>query len=36
VHPTGQITSEIVNELYGGEMRMVQHDHFHPEADADA
>jgi zinc transport system ATP-binding protein len=36
VHPTGRITGEIINELYGGEMRMVQHDHFHPEADDDA
>ncbi len=27
VHPTSEITGEIISELYGGEMRLVRHDH---------
>jgi len=27
VHPTSEITGEIIADLYGGEMRMVRHDH---------
>ena len=27
VHPTSEITGEIVNELYGMDMRMIRHDH---------
>ncbi len=34
VHPTSEITGEIISEMYGTEMRMVMHDHFHPEGNA--
>ena len=27
VHPTSEITGEIIQELYGGDVRMVRHDH---------
>lgn len=30
VHPTSAITGEIINEIYGGEVRMVRHDHAAP------
>jgi zinc transport system ATP-binding protein len=29
VHPTSQITGEIIQDIYGGEMRMVRHDLHH-------
>jgi zinc transport system ATP-binding protein len=27
VHPTSEITGEIIKEIYGGDVRMVRHDH---------
>ena len=27
VHPTSEITGEIIREIYGGDVRMVRHDH---------
>lgn len=27
VHPTSEITGEVISDLYGGDMRLVQHDH---------
>ena len=27
VHPTSEITGEIIQEIYGGSVRMVRHDH---------
>lgn len=39
VHPTSEITGEIISDLYGSDMRMVEHNHFHfhpPEGDAHA
>ncbi|MEA2040330.1 MAG: ABC transporter ATP-binding protein [Thermodesulfobacteriota bacterium] len=27
VHPTSEITGEMINEIYGSDMRMVRHDH---------
>ena len=27
VHPTSEITGEIISEIYGGDMRLVRHDH---------
>jgi zinc transport system ATP-binding protein len=27
VHPTSSITGEMINELYGGDMRLIRHDH---------
>ena len=27
IHPTSEITGEVIAELYGGEMRLVRHDH---------
>ncbi len=27
VHPTSEITGEVIADLYGGEMRMIRHDH---------
>jgi zinc transport system ATP-binding protein len=29
VHPTSELTDERLRQLYGFEMRMVQHDHEH-------
>ncbi len=29
VHPTHAITGEMINEIYGGEVHMVRHDHHH-------
>ncbi|NCG08766.1 MAG: ATP-binding cassette domain-containing protein [Verrucomicrobia bacterium] len=29
VHPTAELSSEVLNQLYGHELRMVQHDHEH-------
>jgi zinc transport system ATP-binding protein len=29
VHPTAELSSALLNELYGHELRMVQHDHEH-------
>jgi zinc transport system ATP-binding protein len=29
VHPTEELSSEVLNQLYGHELRMVQHDHEH-------
>jgi zinc transport system ATP-binding protein len=29
VHPTSEITGEIINEIYGSPMKMVRHDHDH-------
>jgi zinc transport system ATP-binding protein len=31
VHPTSEITGEMINEIYGGEVRMVRHDHAAPD-----
>ena len=28
VHPTSEITGEMISQLYGADMRMVRHDHF--------
>jgi len=27
MHPTSEITGEMINEIYGSDMRMVRHDH---------
>lgn len=27
IHPTSKITGEMINEIYGGDVRMVRHDH---------
>jgi zinc transport system ATP-binding protein len=27
IHPTSQITGEIISEIYGGDVRMIRHDH---------
>jgi len=27
VHPTSEITGEVIQEIYGGDVRMVRHDH---------
>ena len=27
IHPTSEITGEIIKDIYGGDMRMVRHDH---------
>jgi len=27
VHPTSEITGEMINEIYGCDVRMVRHDH---------
>jgi zinc transport system ATP-binding protein len=27
IHPTSDITGEVIREIYGGDMRMVRHDH---------
>ena len=27
MHPTSEITGEIIQEIYGGAVRMVRHDH---------
>jgi zinc transport system ATP-binding protein len=34
VHPTSEITGEMIQEMYGSDVRMVRHDHFHPPGDA--
>jgi zinc transport system ATP-binding protein len=26
VHPTSQITGEVIQDIYGGDVRMVRHD----------
>ena len=31
VHPTSEITGEIIQEIYGGDVRMVRHDHSCPQ-----
>ena len=28
VHPTSELTGEMISELYGADMRLVRHDHF--------
>jgi len=30
VHPTSEITGELIQEIYGGEVCIVRHDHRHP------
>jgi zinc transport system ATP-binding protein len=30
VHPTAEITGEVIRDVYGGEVRMVRHDEFSP------
>lgn len=30
IHPTSEITGEIIQEMYGRDLRMVRHDHEHP------
>jgi zinc transport system ATP-binding protein len=27
VHPTSDITGEVISEIYGGDLKMVRHDH---------
>jgi zinc transport system ATP-binding protein len=27
IHPTSELTGEIIHEMYGGDVRMVRHDH---------
>jgi zinc transport system ATP-binding protein len=27
IHPTSDITGEVIREIYGGDVRMVRHDH---------
>ena len=29
VHPTSELTGEMISEMYGSDVRMVRHDHFH-------
>jgi zinc transport system ATP-binding protein len=31
VHPTSAISGSLVEEMYGGSLRLVRHDHFQPE-----
>jgi len=33
VHPTSEITGEMINEIYGGDVHMVRHDAAHPKKD---
>ncbi len=28
VHPTSELTGELIREMYGGDIRMVRHDHY--------
>jgi zinc transport system ATP-binding protein len=35
VHPTSEITGEVIRDVYGGEVRMVRHDEFSPLANDD-
>jgi zinc transport system ATP-binding protein len=30
IHPTSQLSGQMIHELYGGEVRMVRHDEFSP------
>lgn len=32
VHPTSEITGDVIREMYGGEVRLVRHDHAAPPA----
>ena len=27
VHPTSELTGELIQEMYGGDLRMIRHDH---------
>ena len=31
IHPTSELTGEIIHEMYGGDVRMVRHDHCYSE-----
>lgn len=34
IHPTSQMTGDVIRDLYGGAVRMVRHDEFAPPGDA--
>lgn len=29
MHPTSELTGELIKDMYGGDMRMIRHDHLH-------
>jgi zinc transport system ATP-binding protein len=27
IHPTSQLTGQLIQEMYGGDLQMIRHDH---------
>ncbi len=28
IHPTSELTGDLIKDMYGGDLRMIRHDHF--------